>query len=331
MSSNDAADSDQQTEPHPPAERPSEKLSPRWRRFVATALTWYVIVAIFGAGYLVARLAHASESTAVIVGALAAGPLALAFVWERLTGLRLFGVELSLSQVIVPVDRTLATALSEHQWLSGNKAIFELVDRAIENPNLELLEINLRARMKGEKGITDYWWSTRLYLQAALVDDRTRIERLVFVEGDAQRRYVGMASPAVVRRALAQSCGLNLDRAYCEIEEEVRHMAGPSGYSEARQIVEAWAAHTFTKDGKAVTEEEAQTPVSAELLTQWVAMERESVEWNHPLDSILSQALVLEKGTRFVPLTQGGRLQRVVNADAFARHTATEMLRTKLG
>jgi hypothetical protein len=94
---------------------------------------------------------------------------------------------------------------------------------------------------------------------------------------------------------------------------------------------EAWAAHAFIKDGKPVAEGEVQTPVSAELLNQWVAMERESVEWDRPLDSILLQALVLEKGAEFVPLTQNGRLQRVVNADGFARQTATQTLRSKIG
>jgi hypothetical protein len=114
-----------------------------------------VIVAIFGTGYLIAHLAHASASTAVLVGALAAGPVGLAFIWERLAGLKLFGVEVTLSQVIVPVDRTLATALSEHQWFSENEAIFKLVDRAIKNPNIELLEINLRARMEADTGMSD--------------------------------------------------------------------------------------------------------------------------------------------------------------------------------
>ena len=314
-------------------ERPGAgRFSPEERRFVRTALVWYVIVAVFGAGCLIANLADASGSTAVAVGALAAGPLALAFVWERLIGLRLFGVEITLSQVLVPVDGTIATALSERQWFSEDKAIFTLVDRVINNPNIELLEINLRARMEVDTGtITDYWWSTRIYLQAALVEELTTIQRLVFMEGSAHGLYVGMASPRAVRKAFAQRCGVNLDRVYREVEETVREAVSPSGHSQARQMVEAWAAHAFIKDGKRVAEGEVQTPVSAELLHQWVALERESVEWDRPLDSTLLQALVLEKGARFVPLTQNGRLQRVVNADDFARLAATQTLRSKLG
>jgi hypothetical protein len=58
------------------------------------------------------------------------------------------------------------------------------------------VEVNLRT--------TPYWWSTRLYLLAALAQEYTEIERLVFVEQDAARVFVGIAAPAAVRRALAR-------------------------------------------------------------------------------------------------------------------------------
>ncbi len=302
------------------------RLAPSWRRFGAIALTWYGIVTIFGAAYLIVRRIwpHTGVGTALIVGALAAGPLALAFTWERLTGLRLFGVEVTLSQATVLVDQTLATALSQNAYFSGNSAIFELVDKAIGNATIELLEFNLRT--------TQYWWSTRLFLQAALVEDRTKIQRMVFVEGDAERRYVGMASPGAVRRALAQPPGMNLELVYRQIEQDVRHTPGPPGHSEVRRIVETWSMHMFSRTGQNidVTEETAKTAVSPELLMEWVTLERESVDWDQPLDSALLQALVLDKATHFVPLTQNGKLDRVVNADAFARRTATQALRAKL-
>lgn len=312
----------QRSEPGRATRRPW--LGPRWRRFGANALTWYVTLAVFGTAYGIVRLARpqTTVSAAIVVGALAAGPLALAFIWERLTALRLFGVEVTLSEVTVPVDQTLATVLSESQYFSGNDAIFRLVDRAIANPEIELLEINLRT--------SAYWWSTRLYLQAALVEDRTRIQRLVFVEGDAVRRYVGMASPAEVRKALAQHPEVDLDPAYREIDRSIRQSPGPAGHSEVRRIVEAWAAHAFTRSGTQVTEDQIKMPVSADLLASWVKLERDAVEWELPLDSALLQALVLEKGTRYVPLTQNGKLTQVVNASAFARQIARQTLRAKL-
>jgi hypothetical protein len=87
----------------------------------------------------------------------------------------------------------------------------------------------------------------------------------------------------------------------------------------------------FSKDGELVKEDSARTYMTTELLLQQVMLERDSVEWNQPpLDSALLQALVLEKGVRFVPLTKNGQLGKVVNSDAFARDLATRALRTRL-
>jgi hypothetical protein len=305
-------------------------LSPHWRRFVATALVWYAVAAAFGAAYAVVRLGwpNSSKTPALVVGVLASAPIALAFAWERLTGLKLFGVEVTLSQVVIPVDQTLATALSEQQYFSGNVALFERIESVVGNPDLKLLELNLRTPRDGDSW---YWWSTRIYLQAALLEDRTTIQRLVFVEGDSARRYVGMASPGQVRRALGQTSGINLELAYREIDFQVRGTPAAPGQSAVQRLVESWAARSFTKDGQPVSENQAMTRVSPEALRQWVPLETESVEWDQPLDSALLQALVLEKQARFVPLTRNGRLQRVLDADTFARQTATQSLRAKLG
>lgn len=242
----------------------------------------------------------------------------------RLTGLKAFGIEVTLAQAFVSVDPTLATALSasEQQYFSGNEAIFGLVNKVIENPTIELLELNLRA--------TRYWWSTRLYLQAALAEDYTNVQRLVFVDGDAHRHYVGMAAPGEVRRALAHPPGLDLESAYREIQNQVRKNPTPPDHSEARRIVYEWAIHIFIKDGQTVVEEAAKTSMPTELLAQSVVLETQSVEWDKPLDSPVLQTLVLEKGVRFVPLTQNGRLVQVVNTEAFARSMATQTLRARL-
>jgi hypothetical protein len=321
------AASDQHGEPPPPSQRRSASSAPsNWRRFGGVALVWYVIVAVFGVTYaIVLRVSpNSSVHTAAIWGILAAGPLALAFVWERLTGLKFFGVEVTLAQVVILPDRTLDIALSasepEQQYFSGNEAIWRLIDRVVGNRNIELLEVNLRS--------TRYWWSTRLYLQGALIDDYTSIQRLVFVEGDAQRRYVGMATPAEVRRAFAESQGVDLELAYREIVREIKQSPGPQDHSEMRRIVEKWAVHNFSEEGS--TEEIIKTSMPAEILTSLVKLERESVEWDQPLDSALLQALVLEKAVRFVSLLQSGQLVRVVNADLFARQMATQTLRARM-
>jgi hypothetical protein len=53
-----------------------------------------------------------------------------------------------------------------------------------------------------------------------VVEELTTIQRLGFVEGGAQGRYLGMASPRAVRKALARSCGVNLDCVYREVDEK---------------------------------------------------------------------------------------------------------------
>jgi hypothetical protein len=282
----------------------------------------YAIVIVFGVTYGIVRAVStgASNATAVIWGICVAGPLALAFVWERLSGFKVFGVEVTLAQAFVQIDPTLATALSaEQQYFSDDPAIFGLIDKVIGNPDTELLEINLRT--------TKYWWSTRLYLQAALAEDYTNIQRLVFMDGDKDRRYVGMASPGVVRKALAKFGGLDLESVY----QYAQQALGQPEHSQAQRIVYSWTVSQFLKEGKTVNEQEAKTSMSTELLMQLIVLETDSVEWNQPLDAPHFQALVLEKNTRYVPLTQNGRLARIVNADAFARNMATQTLRAKIG
>ncbi len=306
--------------------RPFAEFPPRWRRFGGILLACYAIAAIFGATYGIVCLVSAgtSRNAAVIWGTCAAAPLALAFIWERLSGFKVFGVEVTLAQAFVPVDPTLGTALSasEEQYFSGNEEILELVNKVLDKPDIDLLEINLRT--------TQYWWSTRLYLQAALAEDYTSIQRLVFVDGDTQRRYVGMATPGEVRRALARPPGTDLESAYREIQHEVQTAPTQPDQGEAHSIVYNWTVHAFCKDGQLVTEEALKTSMSAELLMRSVVLETQSVEWDKPLDSPLLQTMVLEKGVRFVPLTQNGRLARVVNTEAFVRHIATETLRARL-
>ena len=320
------ADGAQAVPPPPGRERDDGWLPPGWRRFARIALVCYVVVAVFGVVYGIVRLISPDTpaSAAVIWGLCAAGPLAVAFVWDRLTGFKVLGVEFTLADSFARIDATLATALSasENQYFSGNEAIFQVVDRVIANPSIELLELNLRT--------TQYWWSTRVYLQAALVADYTNIQRLVFVDGDAQRHYVGMASPGEVRRALGQLPGLNLELAYRQIQQEVRQAQQPSELSEVARIVYSWSASAFTQDGQAVSEDAAKTSMSAELLTQRVKLETTTVEWTEPLDSPRLQALVLDKGFRFVPLTENGRLARVVNTENFARRIASQAVRASL-
>jgi hypothetical protein len=56
----------------------------------------------------------------------------------------------------------------------------------------KFMEVNL--------GEGESWWSTRLYLLASLAADFTQVRRIIFVDGND--RFIGMASPFSVKRAL---------------------------------------------------------------------------------------------------------------------------------
>ncbi len=67
------------------------------------------------------------------------------------------------------------------------------------------------------------WWDTRLHLAAALTSDFTEIRQFVFV--DAEGRYMAMASPSEIRRALANSA-LYLEPLYYASRTQARAMGG---------------------------------------------------------------------------------------------------------
>jgi hypothetical protein len=170
-------------------------------RGLVIALAGYAVVVVFGLAYGItrSRWPDLDQTPAVIAAVLAAAPLALALVWDRIASLKAFGFELALTSASMRTDMTdmqVVGAITERQYFSGEEALVEQITQAIVRPEQELLELNLRGG--------DYWWSTRLYLVAALADDYSRIQQLVFTEGGAAEAFVGMATPGDIRKALAR-------------------------------------------------------------------------------------------------------------------------------
>ncbi|HEY3011678.1 MAG TPA: hypothetical protein VGJ36_02940 [Gemmatimonadales bacterium] len=124
-----------------------------------------------------------AQPSAATIAALAAAPLALALLWDRLTGFKAFGFEVALAPASTRIETEVVGAITEAQHFSGNEAIVEKVTEAIVRPEQELLELNLRDG--------NYWWSTRLFLLAALVEDYSRIQQLVFLERGGDQIFVG--------------------------------------------------------------------------------------------------------------------------------------------
>src|SRR5215472_15275238 len=151
---------------------------PPWLR---VALAAYGVVAVFGLAYAIVFLGWRglSSNATVAVAAFIAAPLALGLLWPRLTGFKAFGLEVSLAQVTVHLDTKLAAVIASPDL--GSKAPHLVAQmEAILKPEVELVEIDLRDG--------SYWFSTRLYLLAALAHDLSDVRAFVFMNGGAARR-----------------------------------------------------------------------------------------------------------------------------------------------
>jgi hypothetical protein len=80
----------------------------------------------------------------------------------------------------------------------------------------KLLEINF--------GCDDYWWSTRIFLVAALAQDFTSVEAVVFVRSGDDEVFVGIASPRAVRERLAARFPI-YEEAYRKAQGAVPYLA----------------------------------------------------------------------------------------------------------
>src|SRR5437773_2200161 len=179
-------------------------LGRRLRGIAAPATGGYAVVGLFLSVYAVLRTwwPRLSDSNVVAFAALLAAPLALAFVWPRFAGFKAFGFEVSLADATVDLQADVAAAITTQQYFSGTQQLIDRFAELILRPQTEVIEVNLRGPpvLPGQR---DYWWSTRLYLLAALADDFSRVQTFAFVERWAERRFVGMARPSDIRTALA--------------------------------------------------------------------------------------------------------------------------------
>jgi Domain of unknown function (DUF4062) len=78
----------------------------------------------------------------------------------------------------------------------------ELDDTALQEITKMIASAGNTRVVQIDIGDGDQWWSTRLYLLAALAQTLTAIRQFLFSEGD---RFAGMASPAAVREGLCSA------------------------------------------------------------------------------------------------------------------------------
>jgi hypothetical protein len=281
----------------------------------------YVVVGIFGLVAAVARWGFgASDSGALVAGVVAAAPILIAFVGDRITGIRAFSVEVSLAQITVPVqvDLTQAVMAIAEMGPSGSPELLATFWKAIRS-QARLLRLNLREN--------DYWWSTRVYLVAALATDYTKVEQLVFVRGQEERFWVGMIDPQAARNRLAEAFP-HYERYY----RDVRNVAAAANdvYAPLDRDTEITTILMNWPGKFNWNEDQAKQVVTSDLLRHWLGGDLDTEALPHgPLTALLQYQVNL-RPHRYTALTTDGRLIAVVDKSELATRTTQEILHRQL-
>ena len=141
------------------------------------------------------RLSTSWQPVALAIAILLAAPLVFSLLWERLTSIKAFGVEIGLSEVVqpasdipvidstVPIFQPLPTSMKQE---IRNNIIF-IIRQSNET---KLVKINL------EQGHT--WRIVFLFLLIALLEDESETQQIVFVDNTngQEERFIGLETPA---------------------------------------------------------------------------------------------------------------------------------------
>jgi hypothetical protein len=298
-------------------EDPVESAKPRWFRRslpkrARIAAAGYAVVVIFGVGAGVAYVVGASLGAALVVGVVAAGPLVIALIGDRITGIKAFSVEISLTEVTVPVEGDFSSVVmtSAEMGVSGRPELLDSIVRLMEN-RAKLLRINLQG--------DDYWWSTRLFLLAALAEDYTEVEALIFVRAGEERILVGIASPRAVRARLTA-----VFPDYQVAYRKARMESAVLGIDDGREVNEIltwrWQA------ALAQPENNIKVIASSEQLRDWLGsdLDTEAVPYG-PLTSLLRYRII-SRQRRYAAMTDRQQLVAVVDRNELAvRSTVAEL------
>jgi len=316
-------------------------------RRLQVALAGYAVVAVFILSYFVvnqvqnwSKMQGLAQLVPFVFALLMAVPLTLSFVWDRLTHLKLFDVEITFSEVTTHLSIMLPNEIQQMMelGLTGMPDILAKIKTAIgQEKTSELVEVNLREE--------NFLWSTRLYLLAALAEDYTNIRQLVFLRHTAgrERCFIGMATPTATRRALAIRHP-ELEKAY---RAAYRYsLDDPSGQiktiapeDEAEKVVQGlmMGSDAATILQTAGGEKTLKQLVEEPLLRQWLGRDliNQSVECKDGEcdDKNLKPLLlyrIIECSSPFVALLQDQQLKGMVDRQKIAVLVADTSLRQQL-
>jgi hypothetical protein len=292
-----------------------KKLDASTRKRIGSAALGYVSVAIFLGVFIITRHAKdwlglpadLSEATSLTLAAVVAVPVLLPFVWERLTKLKFGDIEIDLAQVSTSGGLALADELKGVEELAmGPSMLPNLIDKmatAIKEAEVATVaEIDLGGP----------WWSTRLYLLAALAEDYTDIRLFVFLDSrpDQSRVFVDSATPATLRRVLALH-NPKLKEAY----DEAVKIPAPESDRDVPEKRIAWIAQNFVWQFTPLGgEEKVKLIVTRDFIKKLLPQSAQSLEWDGGPASQFLLRSILERPERFVPLIRNtGQLNVVVD------------------
>jgi len=171
-----------------------------------------------------------------------------------------------------------------------------------------------------------------LFLLATLADIYSGVERIVIVEGGANRFYVGMVSSQVHRESLAARFP-DMEVTYQQVKSA--QIEGLSPSDQVDGIVKKWTESTFSVNGIAYIEQDRKLLVNSQLLLSWLPseigkLETDFVEWDGGPESTLFNYVLVCRRSEYVPLVRERRLEKVVDRIDLATRVAENALRRQL-
>jgi hypothetical protein len=170
----------------------------------------YISVFIFIIVYVVIqiqpwfKLTTSWHPVALFIAILLAAPLIFSLLWERITSIKAFGVEIGLAEVEQSVsDTPLSDRINTSHPPRSNSDFEEIVIGII----VTVTRANETKVIKINLGQGKRWTVIYLYLLIALLEDESETQQIIFVDdtNGQEERFIGLATPASVRRAIASN------------------------------------------------------------------------------------------------------------------------------
>src|SRR6476646_359463 len=175
----------------------------------------------------------------------------------------------------------------------------------------ELLQIDLRNG--------NYWWLTRLFLVAALTQDYTEVEALVFVQSATEPHFVGIASPRDVRKRLARTFSTdNYESAYRRARDGASRGTGTAALID--EIINRWPDAVDESGSKS-----AAVRVGSSALELWLQDDLDIRSVPNGALTPYQRFRIVSEPRRYVALTSGDHRDQVVDRDEVV--TAAQMQR----